>query len=224
MSQQLDNQSAKMLCKYLKKTGVESRTNSGVQTLLGDDEGLHHVILKGGEMIKIDIFLICAGISPNTTLAQHAGLNVNHGIVVNAKMETSHEHIYAVGDVAELSGSVGGLWAVGNAQGKIAAENINGKNSQYQAEMPPPIQLKINGIDLRSFGQIKANEGDILITNEDKQLNLWLSIVVNKGMIMGGVFVNAATQANSAMLASKTKMKVSDFIEDLKKGDWSNFD
>jgi len=221
MGRQLDQVSAGILSHYLAGLGIYSRVNSGVQTLMGDQR-IHKIMLKSGEVINTDIFLICAGIRSNTDLALAAGIEVNRGIVVNDQMQTSIPDIYAVGDAAELAHSLGGLWAVGNEQGRVAAANIAGEESHYQPLLPPPVQLKMEGIDLRSFGQIEAQADEILITNENKQKHLWLSIVVKAGLIIGGVFVNAPTQANSAMLAAKKNKDITAFIDKIKKGDWSD--
>ncbi len=220
MSRQLDPTAGDILAQYLAGLGIYSRMNSGIQTLMGDQR-IHKVMLKSGEVINTDIFLICAGIRANTNLAEQAGLQVNRGVIVNAKMETENPDIYAIGDVAELPNSLGGLWAVGDEQGKIAAANIKGENKQYQAELSPLVQLKVDGIDLRSFGAIEVGKEGTLIINEDKQRHLWISVVVKKGLIVGGIFVNAPTEANIAILASKQKKNISSFIHTLQQGDWS---
>ena len=111
---------------------------------------------------------------------------------------------------------------MGRQLDQVLAANIAGEESHYQPLLPPPVQLKMEGIDLRSFGQIEAQADEILITNENKQKHLWLSIVVKAGLIIGGVFVNAPTQANSAMLAAKKNKDITAFIDKIKKGDWSD--
>ncbi len=62
--------------------------------------------LANGEVIKADVVLSSVGLVPRKTLAQEAGLQVNRGIVVNNMLQTSDEHIFALGDCAEVSGKV----------------------------------------------------------------------------------------------------------------------
>lgn len=52
------------------------------------------------------IILSAVGLRPNLTLAQQLNLNTKQGIVVNSYLESSHPHIYALGDCAEIYGRV----------------------------------------------------------------------------------------------------------------------
>jgi nitric oxide reductase FlRd-NAD(+) reductase len=45
---------------------------------------------------------VCA----ETALARHAGLMIRRGVVVNSRLQTSDPAIYALGDCAEINGSV----------------------------------------------------------------------------------------------------------------------
>ncbi len=47
-----------------------------------------------------------AGLRPETSLARHAGLQINRGVVVNNQLQTSDPAIYALGDCAEINGTV----------------------------------------------------------------------------------------------------------------------
>ena len=51
-------------------------------------------------MIDADAVVVGAGISPNTELAEAAGLHVDNGIVVNEHLATSYPDVVAAGDVA----------------------------------------------------------------------------------------------------------------------------
>ena len=52
--------------------------------------------------------MLCAiGLRADTSLAQAAGLNCERGVVIDAALQTSAEHIYALGDGAQYT-SAGG--------------------------------------------------------------------------------------------------------------------
>jgi len=55
-----------------------------------------------GTQLEADVVLSAVGLSPNTQLAEEAGIKVNKGIVVNQQLKSSHESIYALGDCAEI--------------------------------------------------------------------------------------------------------------------------
>ncbi len=60
--------------------------------------------LSDGRTIACDAVISAVGLRPRTELAAAAGLAVNRGIVVDRLLRTSHEHIYALGDCAEVEG------------------------------------------------------------------------------------------------------------------------
>lgn len=101
------------------------------------------VLLKDDEPISTDMVLMAIGVSPETGLAQKAGLElgIKGAIVVNDKMETSVPDIYAVGDAVQVKHTVTGKDAVislagpANKQGRIAADNICGLERHYKGSM-----------------------------------------------------------------------------------------
>lgn len=59
--------------------------------------------LNDGTEFTTDLVLSAIGLRPNIALADAAGVAVNRGIVVDDFMQTSDEHIYALGDCAEIN-------------------------------------------------------------------------------------------------------------------------
>ncbi len=57
-----------------------------------------------GREFQADLVLSAVGLKPESGLARAAGLTVNRGIVVDARLATSSADIYAVGDCAEVNG------------------------------------------------------------------------------------------------------------------------
>jgi NAD(P)H-nitrite reductase large subunit len=60
------------------------------------------VCVETGVSTAFDAVLVATGFKPRTELAVQAGLEIGRGIKVNQRLQTSDEHIYALGDVAEL--------------------------------------------------------------------------------------------------------------------------
>ena len=58
------------------------------------------VILRSGTRVEAELVLLAAGVVPNAELAAEAGLAVDNGIVVDARMLTSDPAISALGDCA----------------------------------------------------------------------------------------------------------------------------
>lgn len=135
---QLDYDMACSVHAYLKKKGVGLRLANGVSAFEEKEEGLS-VLLESGEELSADAVILSVGVVPDTRLAKDAGLKlgINGSIVVNESMQTSCPDIYAVGDAVEVTHFVTGnqtlvpLAGPANKQGRIAADNICGKESRY---------------------------------------------------------------------------------------------
>ena len=96
--------------------------------------------LDGGGQISADMVVLAVGVTPENTLAKKAGLELGlkGTIKVNGKMETSVPDIYAVGDAVQVKhfvteqDAVISLAGPANKQGRIAADNICGLESEYK--------------------------------------------------------------------------------------------
>ena len=156
-------------------------------------------LLSDGRQLIADVLLLCLGVKSNSAIAQTAGLEINRGIVVDEQMRTSADDIYCVADAADLPGAVGSLWGVASEQGKVAAIAILGGEKRYAADSLPPVQLKVNGIDLKSFGTLGIDPYCRSYAFGDSSKHNWKHMSLKKGLLKGGVFVNAPLGAMAAI-------------------------
>ena len=133
-----DEDMAAFIHTEVRRNGVKLKLGAAVESFVNEEGGLG-VRIKGGEEIVADMAVIAIGVAPDTALAKEAGLElgIKGSIVVNDRMETSAPDVYAVGDAAEIKNFVTGKPALislagpANKEGRIAADNICGKNSRY---------------------------------------------------------------------------------------------
>ncbi len=92
---------AQHLNEYFRQKGV--RVLQG-QLVAGIDRDGDQLVLHTdrGEDLLTSSVLAGIGIVPNTRIAEEAGLDVSDGIEVNTKLQTSHDDVYAAGDVARF--------------------------------------------------------------------------------------------------------------------------
>ena len=96
--------------------------------------------LSNGEKLATGMVILAIGVKPETMLASAAGLELGArgGIKVDDAMRTSDPDIYAVGDAIETPDFVTGQPALiplagpANRQGRIAADNMLGRDERYQ--------------------------------------------------------------------------------------------
>ena len=126
---------------------AEALAAKGVTLLLGEaaegfeetDDGLV-VRLKSGQSLPAQLVALGIGVRPENKLAVEAGLEVGPrgGIQVSDHLQTSDPDIYAVGDAIEVKDFISGeptqvpLAGPANRQGRIAADNIFGRQIRYR--------------------------------------------------------------------------------------------
>src|SRR5918997_3100252 len=79
--------------------GVALHTGVDVEAFEGAGV-LESVLLSDGRRLDCDFAVVGVGVSPRTELAERAGLEVENGVVVDERLESSVPGIYAAGDVA----------------------------------------------------------------------------------------------------------------------------
>lgn len=99
MERQLVEEDSLSLLENLNHAGVDVLLNQSVHSLADEDD---KVCVLTEAAAEFDAVIIACGFKPRTDLAEQAGLTVGRGIKVDDCLKTSDEHIYALGDVAEL--------------------------------------------------------------------------------------------------------------------------
>jgi 3-phenylpropionate/trans-cinnamate dioxygenase ferredoxin reductase subunit len=79
--------------------GVELLLGEGVESFEGNGS-VGQVRTAGGRVIDCDFAVVGIGVAPRVELARDAGLEVENGIVVDEKLQSSAPNIFAAGDVA----------------------------------------------------------------------------------------------------------------------------
>ena len=93
--------------------------------------------LDDGSMIEADFVVVGAGVRPRTALAEAAGLKVDHGVVVDARLRASAPSVFAVGDLARYPDPRSGQlirvehWVHAERQGQHAAKVLLGEDTAY---------------------------------------------------------------------------------------------
>ncbi|MGY0394177.1 FAD-dependent oxidoreductase [Fusobacterium sp. SYSU M8A802] len=185
LPRQLDEKGSELLEKLIKTSGVNIMTGVEIKGFTGSD-CVEKVVLKNGVELDADLVIISAGIAPNKEFMLSTKIDVNRGIIVNEKMETSIKDIYACGDIAEYNGKIIGLWQVAMEQGKIAGANICGEEKIYSEQIQP---LSFEGMNtqLLSIGNITDSGETVVDYNAEK--NIYRKFFFKNEILVGALLI-----------------------------------
>ena len=153
-----DSDMASLLHNHLREHGVELLLEADV-TGFQETAGSISTSLADGRVLKSDLVMLSIGVALESALAREAGLELGlHGsIKVDAHMRTSDPDIYAVGDAVEVTNVVSdspaliALAGPANKQGRIAADNICGRASEFAGPQGSSV-LKLFELDAAATG------------------------------------------------------------------------
>ena len=117
--------------------GVTILEETGLDRLVGTDR-VTGALLKDGRQLPADFVIVGVGITPNSQLAEMAGLTIDNGIATDEFGRTSDPSIWSAGDCASFPRNGGRirLESVGNAidQAEAVAANMLGAGQPYVAK------------------------------------------------------------------------------------------
>ncbi|MUK31162.1 CoA-disulfide reductase [Aliivibrio fischeri] len=155
----VDREMAGFVHKEIKDKGIDLRLGSALQEVVETETGLT-LSLSTGEDLDTNLLIMAIGVKPETKLANEAGLQLGElgGIYTNDQLQTSDPFIYAVGDAIEEKDFVTGnqtlvpLAGPANRQGRMAADNMLGRNESYQGTQGTAI-CKVFDLAIASTGK-----------------------------------------------------------------------
>lgn len=207
LSSILDTECAAMMQKHLEKHGI--------QFMLGDSavrfEG-NRAFMKSGRVVEFDILVLSVGVRANVSLLKEIGGEVNRGMLVNERMETSLPNIYAAGDCTEgldiSSGQKRVLAILPNAymQGFTAGVNMAGGRLRFDKGIP------MNSIGFFGFHAMTAGSYDGECY-EEKTENSLKRLFTKDGLLKGFILLGREEKAGiyTSLIREKVPLETIDF-------------
>ncbi|MBU0515429.1 MAG: FAD-dependent oxidoreductase [Proteobacteria bacterium] len=192
---------------HLDQKGVDFRSGTRPTAIAKTDHGLAVTTDRG--VFEADVVLAALGVSPNTALAEAAGLALGAAgaIRVDEYLQTSRPGVWAVGDCATTHHRVSNqetwlpLGDVANRQGRVAGENIAAGNIRRFPGVVGAQCFKVFDLQVAAAGlsaDQAAKAGFDPVSVEIRGLSragsypgsqpIWLEMVADKktGLLLGG--------------------------------------
>ncbi len=218
MPRQIDSAGSNMLQSKLNTLGLNIHLNKSTAAIAGDIK-IEALQFTDDSVLPLDMLIISAGIRPRDELAKLSGLQTGTrgGIVVNEKMQTSDERIFAIGECALYDGMIYGLVAPGYEMAEVVASHLHGTERLFTG-YDMSTKLKLIGIDVASFGDTFITEPDCrTIIFEDTHKGIYKRInISNDGKyLLGGILIGDADAYNILLQTVNNKIVLPPNPEDL---------
>lgn len=227
LSRALDPVASGLMADKLRSAGVEIYTGVSVEEIQGDKR-VRSVKLTNGQVINTDLVYISIGVSPDSKLAEDAGIKTDRGIVVDRHLQTSVKDVYAAGDVAkgynfvECIDQVIAIWPVARKMGHFVGLSMMDMNVEYDGAIPMN-SLYFEDLYTISYGVTNPDKTDGIEIIE----KLWddgvtyRKFLIRGGKLIGAVYVNDITRAGVAKGIIYNALDVSNYKQHLLRDDFS---
>lgn len=191
MERQLGWEASAVAETSLNRLGIETHVGASLSRVLTTRGKVTSVRLEDGAEILTDMMVMCAGTIPETSLARGAGLACERGIVVDANLRTSAEHIYAIGDCAQPPEGGKGLVAQGWEQARTLVGVLTGARLEAQSvdSTADVVRVKASGMAMVAMGVCgdfdRSDPRYRVLSLKDPEAGRYVEVVVSGGQLVG---------------------------------------
>ncbi len=224
----LDQDMAKIVQDYLESSGIKVNLNARVNEIVVENGKIRGIETSNGRY-DAEMVILATGVSPNTKILEGMVKMERGYIVVNERMQTSREDIYAAGDCVIVKNFVDSspfviqLATTAAKQGIVAGINLAGRNAIYSGALGNFVSV-IGDLEVSAVGLTEsyfANKMKV-VSARGKTLDkpeyaggreITMKIVCDEnGKVLGAQAIgrNASREINVIALAIKAGLSAQD--------------
>ncbi|HEX8081542.1 MAG TPA: FAD-dependent oxidoreductase [Jatrophihabitans sp.] len=174
--------------------GVDFRFNASITEICTSAGRASGVTLGDGTVIEADAVLVAVGVTPNSQLAEAAGLSVDDGIVLDSSLCSSDWRIFAAGDVANSMNALYNKhirvehWANALNQPKTAAASMLGQRAHY--DQLPYFFTDQYDLGMEYVGYVDPGGYDRVVFRGDVPGREFIAFWLKDNRVLAGMNVN----------------------------------
>jgi NAD(P)H-nitrite reductase large subunit len=188
----MNEASGGLIKRWCEDKGVRVLTSTRVEGIESDSSNdMLKVSLSDGQTLDADLVISATGVAPNTAFLEGSGIEVDHGILVNDRLQTNLDAVYAAGDVAQGRNFSTGEYSVQAIQptavehARIAAINMSdGHESKHQGSLNLNV-LSTMGLISASFGAWEGVDGGDSAELSDSGRYWYLNLQFEEDVLIG---------------------------------------
>ena len=204
-----------MIKDWCEKEGVTVHTSTKV-TSIEKDGNAFAVSLSTGDTVAADLIVSATGVRPNIDLLDGTGIETDHGILVNRRMQSNDPNIYAAGDVAQgidfSTGeySVQAIQPTATEHGQLAARNMSGMAAALHRGSVNMNVLDTLGLISSSFGLWMGADGGESTELLNKDRFRYLNLQFQDDIMVGATSLGLTQHVGvlRGLIQTKTKLGV----------------
>ena len=201
----LPNYVAEAFKTNLEQAGIKFALSTTVEKVTKINDGEDYAVtLANGQTLVADIVLSAIGLQPNIALAKDANIQTSRGIITNTLLETSQPDIYAVGDCAEVNGTLLPFVMPIMQQARALAKTLSGQNTNVHYPAMP-VAVKTPAAPLTVLPA--PLDVDVNWETEEFDDGMLAKAIDSQGTLRGFVLLGAT--------ASKQRLALSKLVPDL---------
>ena len=188
----MNEASGGLIKRWCEDKGVRVLTSTRVEGIESDSPNdMLKVSLSDGETLDADLVISATGVAPNTAFLEGSGIEVDHGILVNDRLQTNLDAVYAAGDVAQGRNFSTGEYSVQAIQptavehARIAAINMSdGHELKHHGSLNLNV-LSTMGLISASFGAWEGVDGGDSAELSDPGRYWYLNLQFEEDVLIG---------------------------------------
>ncbi|MEM2122164.1 MAG: FAD-dependent oxidoreductase [Candidatus Bathyarchaeia archaeon] len=212
----LDEASSSLLAKRLSENGVRLVFGEKLEALRGDGR-VESAQTSGGHVIPCEMAFIAVGVRPSIRWIRDSPIETGKGILVDDRLRSSVEDVYAAGDVAEAYDPVLGgravhtSWSNAEEQGRIAGENMAGRSSRYEGSITANME-SVFSLSFVSIGLANpTGEGYEVYSSASEDPPIYRKMVMLGNHLVGAILVGDMREAEAIRNLIRGKVDLSSY-------------
>ena len=216
----MDETGGAIIARWCESKGITVRTATRV-TEIARGNGRLTLATEPGDPIEADLVVCATGVSPNINFLDGAGIESDTGILVDHRLRTSADDVYAVGDVAQGPDFSTGQQEVHAIQptavehGRIAALNMAGAETQFRGSLSMNV-LNTLGLVSSSFGLWMGTEGGERAVATDEARSRYLRLEFEEDRIVGALALGLTQHVGVLRGLIQTRVRLGSWMSKLR--------
>ena len=191
LARMMDDAGGDMIERWCRAKGVTVLTGTAVQGIERSNGTLQLSLGEKGSL-EADLVVCATGVQPNLEPVAGSGIETEFGILVDQRLATNVENIFAAGDIAQgpdfSSGgrAVHAIQPTASEHGRIAGLNMLGRKTDYRGSLSMNV-LNTLGLISSSFGLWDGVEGGERAVAADPENFKYLRLEFRGDVLVGAL-------------------------------------